>query len=87
MARLLRGPRMTRGAETKALPRGTIVAVHNLRNAFFLPKYGLNDVPLMISVVDLTTRPNLRRAIGQEGIKAFLGVSSPVMIDWVGFRS
>jgi queuine/archaeosine tRNA-ribosyltransferase len=76
---------MTRGAEKKPLPRGTIVAVHNLRNTFFLPKYGLNDIPLMISVVDLTTRPNLRRAIGQEGIKAFLGVSSPVMIDSGGF--
>ncbi len=67
------------------LERGTIVAVHNLRNTLFLPNFGLRNIPLMISVVDLVTRPELRRSIGRVGIKSYLGVSGPVIIDSGGY--
>jgi hypothetical protein len=51
------------------LELGTILFVHNLRNRLFLPEFGLRDVPLMISVTDIATRPYLRRAIARTGIK------------------
>src|SRR5713226_7205730 len=67
------------------LQRGTIVTVHNLRNTLFLPEFGLRNVPLMISAVDLVTRPRLRHAIGRVGIRAYLDVSGPIMIDSGGY--
>ena len=67
------------------LPAGTIVVVHNLRNRLFLPQFGLGDVPLMISVVDIVERSYLQKAINQVGIKSYLGVSGPVIIDSGGF--
>jgi tRNA-guanine family transglycosylase len=67
------------------LKNGTIVPVHNLRNTLFLHKFGLNDSPLMISAVDLIRRPNLRRTVGRVGIKEYLGVTGPILIDSGGF--
>ncbi len=67
------------------LSAGTIVVVHSLRNRLFLPEFGLRDVPLMVSVVDIAERSYLRRAISQVGIKSYLGVSGPVIIDSGGF--
>jgi hypothetical protein len=61
-----------RGGEVKdgfPLKLGTIVVVHNLRNRLFLPQFGLQAVPLMVSVVDIAKRPYLRRAIERFGIK------------------
>lgn len=76
-----------RGAKTRphALPSSTIVIVHNLRNRFFLPEHGIDDIPLMISAVDIAGRPYLQRAIRQSGIKAHLGARGAVMIDSGGF--
>jgi queuine/archaeosine tRNA-ribosyltransferase len=68
-----------------SLKRGTIMIVHNLRNRMFLPEYGLHDTPLMVSIVDITARPNLRKVIAAIGIKAHLGVSGPVVIDSGGY--
>jgi tRNA-guanine family transglycosylase len=65
--------------------RGTIVIVHNLRNRLFLPEYGLCDVPLMVSVADITKRPYLQRSIRDRGLKAYLGVQGPVLVDSGGF--
>lgn len=75
----------SRSEQVSALGRGTIVMVHNLRNRMFLPDYGLHDTPLMVSIVDITARPNLRKAIAAVGIKAHLGVSGPVVIDSGGY--
>jgi tRNA-guanine family transglycosylase len=71
--------------ERNVLQRGTIITVHNLRNTLFLPQYGLGDIPLMVSAADIMRRPYLRRAIRQAGIKTYLGVSGPVIIDSGGF--
>ena len=68
------------------LKRGTIVPVHNLRNTLFLHKYGLSDSPLMISAVELLRQPNLRRAVGRVGIKEYLGVTGPILINSDSFR-
>jgi queuine/archaeosine tRNA-ribosyltransferase len=76
---------VSRQSNVQLLPSGTIVAVHNLRNRFFLPDYGLSDVPLMISILDIKSRPYLQRAVSGAGLKAYLGVQGPVMIDSGGF--
>lgn len=61
------------------------MAVHNLRNRLFLPDYGLEDVPLMISVSDIISRPYLRRSVVRGGIKAHLGIRGSVLVDSGGF--
>lgn len=63
------------------LASGTIVTVHNLRNRYFLPEFGLGDAPLMVSVADLTNRPRVLRAIGEVGIRKYLNSSGSIMID------
>jgi queuine/archaeosine tRNA-ribosyltransferase len=77
--------RKRKGRSNTPLAAGTIVIVHNLRNRLFLPDYGFRDVPLMVSVVDIVERSYLRRAIGQVGIKNYLGVAGPVLIDSGGY--
>jgi 7-cyano-7-deazaguanine tRNA-ribosyltransferase len=72
-------------SEPSVLAKGTIVAVHNLRNRFFLPEYGLSDVPLMVSVADIVARPYLQRAIAKDGLKSHLGITGRVLVDSGGF--
>lgn len=67
------------------LPSGSIVVVHNLRNRLLFPEHGLHDIPLMVSVSDIAQRPYLKRSIRDHGIKAHLGITSPVFVDSGGF--
>ena len=85
MERISREPSVISPIKQGLIEHGTIVTVHNLRNAHFLPHYGFGDIPLMISAADLTDRPNLRRSIEKVGIKRFLGATGPIIIDSGGF--
>jgi queuine/archaeosine tRNA-ribosyltransferase len=70
---------------TDAVKRGTIVAVHNLRNRFVLAEHGLEAVPLMVSAADILARPYLLRTVKEKGIKGLLGAKGPLFVDSGGF--